>query len=171
MMEYNDNEFIKLNRKILNWEWYSDNNTRSVFIHCLLRANWKAGKWKGVSYERGQFITSLASLSKEIGISVRQVRVALDHLYMTGELTSKNLPKARIITVVKYDEYQSRDKQNGKQVTAKRQASDKQVTTDIRTKEYKEYKEVKNNTAPPEQENWHGLTPEEIEELKKEGYE
>lgn len=169
MMEYKDNEFVKLNRKILNWEWYSDNNTRSVFIHCLLKANWKAGKWKGVAYERGQFITSLASLSKELGISVRQVRVALDHLYLTGELTSKTFSKFRIITVVKYDDYQTRDKQNGRQMTSKRQASDKQVTTDIRTKEYKELKNI--NSAPQEQENWHGLTSEEIEELKKEGYE
>lgn len=170
MMEYKDNEFVKLNRKILNWEWYSDNNTRSVFIHCLLKANWKPGKWKGVSYERGQFITSLASLSKELGISVRQVRVALDHLYMTGELTSKTFSKFRIITVVKYDDYQARDKQNGRQMTSKRQASDKQVTTDIRTKEYKELKNI--NTAPPEVPmNGFGLTQEEIEELRKEGFE
>ena len=169
MMEYKDNEFVKLNRKILNWEWYSDNNTRSVFIHCLLKANWKAGKWKGVSYERGQFITSLASLSREIGLSVKQIRTALKHLEATGEVASKSFSKFRIITVVKYDEYQTVGKVEGKQRAIKGQAEGKQRATDIRNKEYKELKNI--NSAPPEQESWHGLTPEEIEELKKEGYE
>ena len=170
-MEYSDNEFVKLNRKILNWEWYSDNNTRSVFIHCLLKANWKAGRWKGVAYERGQFITSLASLSKELGISVKQVRTALKHLEETKEVANKSFSKYRIITVVKYDEYQSKGKAKGKQGAIKGQAKGKQGATDIRT--YKKYKEIKNiNTAPPEVPmNGFGLTQEEIEELRKEGFE
>lgn len=106
---YSENEFVKLNRKILNWEWYSDPCTRAVFIHCLLKANWKSGRWKGYAYRRGQFITSLSSLAGELGLSVRNVRTALSHLKSTGELTDWSDSKVRVITVTNYDRYQSRD--------------------------------------------------------------
>jgi len=135
--------FVKVYKKMLKWEWYDDINTKVLFLHCLLKANWCPSKWHGVDIEPGQFITSLASLSKETHLSVRQVRVALDHLTMTGEVTSKCQSKYRIITVNSWSEYQGNDKQNDKRVTRKRQDDDKQVTTVKEYKEYKEEKEVK----------------------------
>jgi hypothetical protein len=135
--------FIKLYKKMLKWEWYDEPNTKILFIHCLLRANWQETKWHGVTLHPGQFITSLPTLAKETKLSVRQVRVALDHLKMTGEVTDKSFNKFRIITVVKWDDYQSVDRQNDRQVTGKRQADDRQVTADKEYKEYKEYKKVK----------------------------
>lgn len=130
--------FIKLYKKMLKWEWYDDPNTKILFIHCLLRANWQEVDWHGFTLKPGQFITSIASLSKETKLSARQVRVALDHLIMTGEVTNKSFNKFRIITVVKWGEYQAHDKQNDNQMTDKRQSNDNQMTTD------KEYKEIKN---------------------------
>ena len=130
--------FIKIYKKMLRWEWYDDTNTKVLFLHCLLKANWEQTRWHGIEIEPGQFITSLGNLAKETKLTVRQVRVALDHLIMTGEVTSKCHSKFRIITVNNWNCYQGNDKQRGKQVTSKRQASDKQVTT---VKEYKEIKE------------------------------
>lgn len=133
MWNYSDNEFIKIYRKMLNWEWYTDVNTTKLFLHCLLRANWKPGRWRGYKYDRGQFITSLAKLSKETGLTVRQVRTALEHLIETGEVTSKNFPRFRIITVLAYDDYQKSDKVSADKTAGKRQGTDKVPTTDIRT--------------------------------------
>ena len=152
MWEYSNTEYVKLFRKMLNWEWYTDINTKVLFLHCLLKANWKDGSWHGYEYKRGQFITSLPSLAKETGLSIRQVRTALEHLKSTGEVTVKNYPKFRIITVVSYDLFQSTDRQNDRKTTgnrqAKRQASDRQATADIRT--YKNNKEDKKiRKAPP----------------------
>lgn len=139
------NGHIKLHRKMLSWGWYDDINTKVLFLHCLLKANWKQTEWHGVSIDVGQFVTSLASLAKETRLSVRQVRVALDHLTMTGEVTSKACNKYRIITVNNWCEYQLNDKQDDKQVTSKRQADDKQVTTDEEIKN-KRIKENNNKT-------------------------
>ncbi len=147
--EYSDNEYIKLFRKLINWEWYSDVNTTRLFVHCLLKANWKAGDWKGIHYEKGQFITSLESLSKETGLSVREVRTALKHLISTREVTSKKLQKGRIITINNWCEYQTSDKVTDKQATRKRQGSDKQVTTDIRSKEHIRSKEENIESSTP----------------------
>ena len=135
--------FVKLYKKMLKWEWYDDVNTCRLFLHCLLKANWEQTRWHGIEIEPGQFITSLGSLAKETKLTVRQVRVALDHLAMTGEVTSKCHSKFRIITVNNWNCYQGNDKQRGKQVTSKRQANDKQVTTVKEYKEKEEYKELK----------------------------
>lgn len=122
--------FIKLYDKILNWEWYHDTNTFRLFIHLLLKANYKDTPFQGQMIKRGQYVTSLTSLAASTSLSIRQVRVSLDKLQMTGEVTSKAYTKYRVITVVKYDDYQSSDKQNDKQMTgnmtSKRQTNDKQ---------------------------------------------
>lgn len=120
---YSPKEFIKVYRKFMEWEWYTDVNTTKLFLHCLLRANWKGGKWQGINYEPGEFITSLPSLSKETGLSIQQVRTSLEKLISTGELTSKTtdtstgrkLSKNRIITVNNWDRHQGDNIQSNSQ--------------------------------------------------------
>lgn len=146
--------FIKLHRKIVAWEWYQDANTRSVFIHLLLMANYEPKKWRGRLIERGQRITSLANLSSELGLTIRQTRTALKHLETTGEVTRQTTSEFTILTLCNYDSYQSRetpsdtpnDTPNDKQTTrdrhAERQAADKRATTNKKEKKEKK-KEVK----------------------------
>ena len=142
--------FIKLYDKILSWEWYRDINTFRLFIHLLLKANYKDLKFEGKTIQRGQLVTSLPSLSAQTGLSVRQVRVSLDKLKLTGEVTSKTYPKYRVITIVKYDDYQDKGRQNDRQVTgetaAKRQANDSQMTASIEDIEQIEQIENKNKS-------------------------
>ena len=120
--------FITLHRQILEWEWYKDINTKVLFLHILLNANFTDARFEGKDVKRGQLVTSLPSLAAETSLSVRQVRTALDHLILTGELTSEACPKYRIITVVKYNDYQDIDRQIDSQMTGNRQASDSQMT-------------------------------------------
>ena len=75
---------IKIDRRILEWEWYSDINTCRLFIHLLLKANWKDGRFQGTEVPRGSLVTSYSSLAKDTGLSVKNVRTALNHLETTG---------------------------------------------------------------------------------------
>lgn len=118
-------DYVKISRKILEWEWYTDANTKVLFLHILLKANWKDGRFQGIEVPRGSFVTSLQNLAAETGLTVRNVRTALKHLENTGEVTSNRHVKFSVITVKNYDRYQSGDTQ----VTVNRQASDSQVTT------------------------------------------
>lgn len=122
--------WIQLYRSLKDWEWFTDVNTSHLFVYCLLRANHASTKWRGIEIDRGQFLTSLDTLAKETGLTVRQVRTALDKLKSTGELTSKVTNKNRLISVVNFERYQGVDKQSVSQLTGKRQTNDKQVTTD-----------------------------------------
>ena len=114
-------DYIKINRSLLEWGWYKDKNTSRLFIHMLLKANWKDGFFLGIEIKRGSFVSSLAKLSEETNLSVREIRTAIKHL----EVTSKKYNKFSVFTVNNYCSYQSSDKQS----TSNRQASDKQVTT------------------------------------------
>ena len=144
---------IKLDRRILKWEWYSDANTCRLFIHLLLTANHKEGRWQGYTIGRGQLITGLLKLNEDTGLTIRELRTSFDKLKKTGELTIKTTNKFRLVTICKYDTYQSikneNDKQNDNlidsQTTSNRQASDKQPTTNNNENNNKEEKEEYNN--------------------------
>ena len=116
------NGFIILDRKMLKWEWYQDTNTVRLFIHCLLKANWKEGKFQGIKIPRGSFVTSLKKLSEELSANnqfytVQNVRTSLNHLISTNEITNKSFTKFRIITINNYDKYQDLNKYLNKQLT------------------------------------------------------
>ena len=142
MYEANDGEYVKLFRKIINWRWFTDVNTCHLFIVCVLKANWKAGYWKGQPYDRGQFYTSLESLSEISGLSVQEVRTSLKKLKSTNDLTEISTNKNRLITVVNYDLYQS--KQQGFQQTSNKQATNEQQTSNNSIRIYKNNKNNKN---------------------------
>lgn len=101
--KYDVCEFIKIDKRILEWEWYKDKNTKILFFHFLLKANCKETKFRGLKLERGQFASSIASLSHELSLTANEVRTAINHLKSTGEITSKPHSKFTVFTVVCYD--------------------------------------------------------------------
>ena len=138
-----DNEktgWIKLHRQFLKWEWYDDINTKIFFLHCILRANHSPRKWRGIQIERGQFYTSLETLSLETGLSQRQVRTCLDKLKTTGELTSLAMSRGRMVTVKNYHDYQLDDRLGVSRASATCQGSDRVATANKNEKNEKNEK-------------------------------
>lgn len=118
-------DYIKLSRKILEWEWYSDINTKTLFLHMLLKANWKDGRFQGVEIPAGSFVSSYQVLSQETGLSVQNIRTSLGHLKKTGEVTVNQHPKFSVFTIKNYVKYQSANSQ----LTVNQQATNSQLTT------------------------------------------
>lgn len=133
--------FIKLDRKITKWEWWSDINTFRVFIYMLISAYWKDGNYKGILIPRGSFPSSISDLAKETNLTENEIRTALKHLKSTGEITSKSTNRFTVFTVNNYNLYQSINEQEHEQNTNKSQAINKPLTSTI----LKEYKNIKNN--------------------------
>lgn len=119
--------WIKLHRKILDWEWYTDAPVRILFEHLLLTANYEDKKWKGMTIKRGQKVTSIGHLSKETGLTVRQVRTALQKLEKTKNVTSKATNKFTLVTIENYGLYQSYNDFVTSNVTNERQTNDNNI--------------------------------------------
>jgi hypothetical protein len=125
--------WIKLHRQILEWEWYSDNNTFRLFLHLLLKANHKEKRYKGLLLQSGSILTSRDILAIETGLSVRQVRTALTRLNSTNELTIKTSTQGTIIHIVNYQKYQI----ESNEMTNERPTNDQQTTTNKNDKKEK----------------------------------
>ena len=136
------NGYIKLYRKMTEWEWYTDIPVRILFEHCLLKANHKSNKWRGQVIEAGSFITSYEKLSSETGLTVQQVRTALKKLKSTSELTYTSTSQYSIISIKNWVDYQEDNKQINKPITNEQQTNNKRVTTN---KNDKNDKNEKNN--------------------------
>ena len=130
------NGFIKLHRQFILWEWYHNNNTKVVFLHLLLTANFKDKRWQGITIKRGQLVISKAKLGQKLGLSIQQIKTAFSNLRTTGEITNKATNKYTIVTICKYDTYQSFENPNNQQ--------NNQRTTNNPTNEQPQLKKDKN---------------------------
>lgn len=135
--------WIKAHRSLLDWEWHTDPNMVSLWMHLLVLANFEDKRWKGMVIKRGQLVTSISRLSETTGISQQSLRTCLAKLEQTQEINKQTTNKYTIITILKYDSYQqcdcSENITTNKQLTNNQQTTNKQLTTT------KEYKEDKNN--------------------------
>ena len=141
-----DEGYIKLYRSMTNWEWYSDVNTKAVFLHLLLNANLEETRYMNHVIPKGGLVIGRKRLAADLGISERSVRTALKHLKMTNEVTIETTNRFSIVTIVNWGKYQTNFKRatnkTTNDLTNNRPTSDQQVTTE---KEYKnkEYKNIK----------------------------
>jgi len=136
------NGWIKIHYNLLNWEWYDDINTKTLFLHLLLMANWKDKKWHGILIKRGSFVTSLGKLANQTGLSVQNVRTSLNKLKSTHEITSKTTNKYTYITINNFNDYQ----ETTNKLTNNQQTTNKQLTTTEERKKDKNIKEsIKEN--------------------------
>jgi hypothetical protein len=140
--------FIKIHRKLIKSFFYKDSEYVSLWVHCLLRANWEDKKvlfnGAAIDLRRGQFICGRKSLSKEIHINEYKVRRILDVFESAHQIEQHKTNKYTIITITNYDKYQGDAQDIAHQTHIKRTSNRQQTHTD---KEYKEVKEHKEYTG------------------------
>ncbi len=107
--------FVKLHRKLLNWEWIGDPNVVAVFVQILLRVNREPKRWKGIDIPIGSFFTSRATLAASCGLTEKQVRRALDVLELGRSIERKRAGSGLLLSLVKWEEYQEKEPKQGRQ--------------------------------------------------------
>lgn len=100
------NGFIFLWRSVMDWPWYKDANTFRLFVHLLLRANFKPASWRDIGLNPGELVVSRRSLADALALSEKQVRVALDHLRRAGTVATTRAGKYTIVSIVNWELYQ-----------------------------------------------------------------
>ena len=137
--------WIKLYRKLTEWEWYSCPATKDVFIDLLLHARREPSKWQGQDVPVGGCITSIQKIADRCGLSTREVRTALEHLQKTGEIDKQSTNRNTTLIVLNFERYQELTDCNevdnrqtiDEQPTNNRQSIDNQSTTNKKEKNIK----------------------------------
>jgi archaellum component FlaD/FlaE len=107
-----DKSFITLHRKIISSACFADAELLKVWLWCLIRANHSdkevvhAGQI--ISLKRGQFITGRFTASKELNMSADKYRKRIATLVLLKQITQKTTNKYTVITIEKYNDYQSK---------------------------------------------------------------
>ena len=163
-----NNGFIVLSKKMLKWGWYQDNNTKVLFIHLLLIANWEEKKWQEIEIKRGQVVTSINHLAQQTNLTVQQVRTSLNKLISTNEITKTSTNKYTLITIKNYKKYQDYNKEENKRITNEQQTNNNQITTTKPRKPYNQENHIytNNNIYDFVEQNFgRTLSPIEYEEV------
>lgn len=130
--------WIKIHRKFLDWEWYTDGHTMRVFIHLLLTASTKDKKWRGHTVPKGSVVIGRKKLAEKLKIGEQSVRTALKHLELTNEVTIKKTTQFSMITMVNWEEYQGANHPANQQLTIDQPTGNQRLTTSKESKESKE---------------------------------
>lgn len=115
--------WIKIDRRILDWEWFDDSCMVHLFLFLLVSANHEDDKWRGIVVKRGQLVTGLESLSEHTNLSKQKIRTCIAKLEKSGEIIKKSTNKYSIITICNYDKYQDENLDSNKQTTNKQQTN------------------------------------------------
>lgn len=99
--------YIKVYYSLLDWEWYDEPNTFRVFMHLLLTANRKDNKIHGKLIRRGESLASLGHIAASTGLSIQNVRTAINNLLSTQEITQRKIGKYCVYTINSYNRLQS----------------------------------------------------------------
>lgn len=133
--------WIKVHRKLVDNPIFKNPKLLTVFMYCVLKASHKDHQQllgdTIVDLKEGQLATGRQALASATGLTIQNVRTALNKLESLGIITIKPTNKYSVITVLAWTEYQNDNQQTNQQVTSKSPASNQQVTTNKNVKNVK----------------------------------
>jgi len=120
--------WIKLHRQILDHPIARRPTYAWLWTSLLLMANHQDKEfiWNGKMQicKAGQILTGRPALSLQTGIPASTIEDALNFLENQHQIRQEKTTKFRLITIVKWDEYQISDSNSDNKATTKRQQSD-----------------------------------------------
>ena len=139
----NDNGFITLSRQLLDWRFAQFPYAVALWVHLIMRANWRDGWFMGERIPRGSLATSMASLAEQTGMEVHTVRKWLKRFEEDGQITRKTTNRFTIINITNYRTFQDipeewyskqRSEQNGEQSSNQDSEQNGEQSSNNRTK-------------------------------------
>ncbi|WP_371378815.1 hypothetical protein [Sporomusa aerivorans] len=139
--------YILLHRRILEKPVWTGSTAeqKAILITILLLANHKEKSWvwngKKFKAKPGQFVSSLDKIAEIAGVTIQNVRTAINKFCKLDFLTNESTKTGRLITVVNWRVYQTEiktdnkdtniptNKAPNKELTKHQQTANKQLTT------------------------------------------
>lgn len=164
-----DGGYVKLFRQINEWRYWDRPVYTQVWMHLLVRVDWKPG-WKfGEPVGPGETIITLRSFAEECGISKDTLSRVLHDLEAEKQIELSLRQGKTFIKVLNYAVFQgSEGSPRDKYQTQNRTPIRTETRTENRTPSiYRRNKEIKNKRIE-EPEDDHVLTAEELKKLNEE---
>lgn len=140
--------WVKVHRKLSEWEWSCDPIILAFFIHLLIHASNRDTCWRGQQIKRGQVLFGRKKWSAMTGISEQSLRTCIKKLKSTNEITTESTTGYTIITICNYDFYQrSLTKSQPADQPPDQPSTNQPSTTSREGKEGKEEKEKKRRST------------------------
>lgn len=137
--------FVSVHRKMMNNPLWSDPHYLKLWMYCLFQASHKEHEQlvgnKMITLQRGQFVTGRFSLAEDLNHGMKPKQKLnertwfryLNNLEKWGMLTIKTTNKYSVVTIDKYDFYQTPgnqyDQQTDQQLSNKSPSNDQQMST------------------------------------------
>ena len=125
--------YIKLYRKMTDWEWYDDTNCVRVFLHLMLKANWNESTYKGYDIPRGSIVTGRKALSEQLGLSEQTIRTTIKKLVNSQSINQQVTSKFSILSVCQYDTYNPEKSSANRKSTTDQPATNQQTNRKVTT--------------------------------------
>ena len=97
-------DYFWLSRDIVNWEYYKNGYTFLLYMHLVVTVSDKDTNYRGFFIKKWERVVSYEMLSKEMNISIQNVRTALKHLLSCKAITKRQEGKYTIIGINDYVE-------------------------------------------------------------------
>lgn len=111
--------WLKLYRKIRDWEWYKDINTKTVWLDLLVTANIRDCTYKGQVVPRGSLLTTYDDIAYATGLTKDEIRTAFKHLRASHTITTRKLLNKMLVTLCNFEDYQESESMKSHTITTR----------------------------------------------------
>lgn len=98
-------ESIKINKNLVDWEWFSEPGMVSVWIHILLEATTSDYDNMGLSVRRGQLMINSEMFAAHCGVSNKVLRDCIGRLVKCGFIRKESTRNYTLLTVNNYESF------------------------------------------------------------------
>jgi hypothetical protein len=132
-MSSNTGDWLKLHRRAIDSQVFSDPHLWHLFCWCLLRTNWKDGWFQGVKVPAGSFATGRDAAGESLGMSGSSWYRGIKKLEEMGVIAVQPNNRFTVISVVKWSFFQNGEQQvNNERTTGEQQVDNERTTSEQR---------------------------------------
>ncbi len=105
LMKRKTQDCFRFDENALHFDWFNEYQTRHLWIYLLLKANTEPVAFKSTVIDKGELMITVSSLSTATGLTVSQVRTALEKLADSNSIEVKTTNKYSVIKIIDFEAF------------------------------------------------------------------
>lgn len=105
LMKRKTQDCLRFDENTLHFDWFNEYQTRHLWIYLLLKANTKPVAFKSTVIDKGELMVTVSNLTTATGLTVSQVRTALEKLTDSNSIKITPTNKHSIIEIIDFSAF------------------------------------------------------------------